>query len=121
MANAVFIQNPRSIYKDSPGVRYHFPRRYLGMVRECVGDWVIFYEGRQGALGYVCVQKLASVTPDPDMADHCFARAELGTQWQFERGLISPSGRLSLPDDEKDHPHPDYIRCHRENIFGAAA
>lgn len=85
MANAVFIQNPRSIYKDRPGVLYHFPRRYLGVVEECVGDWVVFYEGRQGAFGYVSVQKVASVTPDPDLADHFFAWLDRGTQWQFEQ------------------------------------
>lgn len=85
MANAVFIQNPHSIYKDSPGVRYHFPRRYLGMVEECIGDWVIFYEGKQGALGYVSVQKVASVTTDTELADHFFAWLDQGTQWQFEQ------------------------------------
>lgn len=57
MAHAVFIQNPKSIYNDRPGIAYHFPRRYLGMVKETVGDWVIFYEGRKGAFGYTAVQK----------------------------------------------------------------
>ncbi|WP_137702658.1 HNH endonuclease [Marimonas lutisalis] len=85
MANAVFIQNPASIYKDMPGVAYHFPKRYLGFVEECVGDWVVFYEGKASALGYVAVQKLSSVTPDPDLADHFFAWLDQGTLWQFER------------------------------------
>lgn len=85
MANAVFIQNPASIYKDQPGVAYHFPHRYLGTVKACVGDWVVIYEGRKGAFGYVSVLKLASVTVDEQTPDHFFAWYEAGTQWDFEQ------------------------------------
>jgi putative restriction endonuclease len=94
MANAVFIQNPQSIYKDRPGEAYHFPKKYLGMVRECIGDWVIFYEGKSGRFGYVSVQKLRDVTPDPDMEDHYFAWLERGTEWSFETIVprADPSG-----------------------------
>ncbi len=62
--------------------------------------------------------------------------------WMFDRGLISvaddhsilisrnkvprdvvdrlirPEGRLRLPDDPRDHPHPSNLRWHRENVFG---
>jgi len=62
--------------------------------------------------------------------------------WMFDRGLLSvaddgsilvsrnkvpgevvdrlivPSGRLCLPEDPRDHPHPANLRWHRENIFG---
>lgn len=95
MANAVFIQNPTSIYKDRPGVAYHFPSRYLRTVQDCVGDWVVFYEGTKGALGYVSVQKVSAVTPDPDMDGHYFAWLDQGTQWEFERVVPrnDPMGR----------------------------
>lgn len=95
MAKAVFIQNPISIYKDEPGKRYHFPRRYLGMVRETAGDWVIFYEGRQGAFGYVSVQKVLDVVPDPERPDHFFAILDPGSQWDFEHVVdrADPSGQ----------------------------
>jgi putative restriction endonuclease len=94
MANAVFIQNPSSIYKDMPGVAYHFPKRYLGMVEECVDDWIVFYEGKAGQLGYTSVQKLARVTPDPDLADHYFAWFDRGTLWDFEQVVprTAPTG-----------------------------
>ena len=55
MANAVFIQNPSSAYDDQPGVCYHFPKMYLKRVEACIGDWVLFYEGKKGALGYTAV------------------------------------------------------------------
>lgn len=87
MANAVFIQNPTSIYNDEPGVRYHFPKIYLRRVQECVGDWVIFYEGKSGALGYISVQKLRDVQPDPATEDHFYATLERDTLWQFEQAV----------------------------------
>ena len=64
--------------------------------------------------------------------------------WMFDRGLISvaddrehtilvsrnkvprevadrlivPSGQLVLPEDQRNWPHPDNLRWHRENVFG---
>jgi putative restriction endonuclease len=62
--------------------------------------------------------------------------------WMFDRGLLSvaddgsilisrnkvpsevsdrlvvPSGRLVLPKEERDWPHPENLRWHRENVFG---
>lgn len=32
--------------------------------------------------------------------------------------LIRPEGRLILPADPHDHPHPGNLRWHRENVFG---
>ncbi|MDU8927600.1 HNH endonuclease [Alisedimentitalea sp. MJ-SS2] len=95
MANAVFIQNPRSIYKDEPGVRYHFPKMYLSRVQACVGDWVVFYEGKAGVLGYTAVQKVREVIPDPETDGHYFAVLERDTLWQFEQVVPrnNPLGR----------------------------
>lgn len=84
MSHAVFIQNPQSRYKDRPGERYHFPRQYLGMVRETVGDWIVFYEGRLGAFGYVGVQKVLKVIPDPSLPEHFYAVMDPGSLWDFE-------------------------------------
>lgn len=65
--------------------------------------------------------------------------------WMFDRGLISvaddgsilvsrnkvprdvvdrlivPSGRICLPADLRDHPHPANLKWHREHIFGQLA
>ena len=85
MANAVLIQNPSSIYDDEPGVRYHFPKMYLSRLESCVDDWVIFYEGKKGALGYTAVQRVSSITQDERSADHYYAWLDGGTLWQFEQ------------------------------------
>ena len=108
MAKAVLIQNPTSIYKDQPGIRYHFPKMYLNTMRGCIGDWVVFYEGRKGALGYTSVQRVIAVRPDPDMDGHFFADLELGSQWQFEHLVprTDPAGRPyeSMLRDADGHP-----------------
>lgn len=86
MAHAVFIQNPKSIYADEPGLRYHFPKRYLGTVISCVGDWVVFYESRAngGAFGYTAVQRVLSVDEDPNLPDHFYATLEPNSLLDFE-------------------------------------
>lgn len=62
--------------------------------------------------------------------------------WMFDRGLLSvaedltilvsrnkvpfevvdrlilPDGKLRLPQDQRDWPHPENLRWHRENVFG---
>jgi putative restriction endonuclease len=99
MAHAVLIQNPSSIYDDRPGVAYHFPRRYLRMLEACVGDWVIFYEGKGGVLGYTGLQRVASITPDRVRPDHHYAWLDPGSRWDFERIVprADPLGRAWEP------------------------
>lgn len=86
MSKAVFIQNPISIYNDQPGMAYHFPKRYLTIVKETIGDWIVFYESRKnnGAFGYVSVQKVLRVCPDQEKADHFYAILEPASEWSFE-------------------------------------
>ncbi len=84
MAKAVFIQNPESPYDDQPGEAYHFPHRYLGMVKETVGDWVVFYEGRKGAFGYVAIQRVLDVVADLKRPGHYYANMDRGSLWEFE-------------------------------------
>lgn len=44
MTNAVFIHPSDSIYEDIPSGQYQFPKQYLNRVKECVGDWIVYYE-----------------------------------------------------------------------------
>lgn len=96
MSKAVFIQNSISIYDDRPGEAYHFPKRYLRVVQETVGDWVIFYESRKnkGSFGYVSVQRVLDVLPDPNKPDHFFAVLEPSSEWSFEQTVprAAPDG-----------------------------
>lgn len=93
MANAVFIQNRLSNYKDRLGEHYHFPKRYLGVVEETVGDWVVFYESRKdgGAFGYVAVQKVLAVREDRELEGHYYAILVPATELSFEQTV--PRGR----------------------------
>ena len=92
MAKAVFIQNPESIYDDAHGLHYHFPRRYLGMVQETVGDWAIFYEGRKGVSAYTHVQTVRSVRADPLRDSHFYADLDQGSMLDFERPVPRIAG-----------------------------
>lgn len=105
MTKAVLIQNPASIYDDVPGERYHFPRRYLSTLEQCVGDWIVFYEGRKGVLGYVSIQMVRSIRPDPVRDDHYYAEMDQGSHLQFPVRVprLDPMGRpyeamLRTPD-----------------------
>lgn len=95
MAHAVFTQNPSSIYDDLPGQRYNFPSAYVNMVRETVGDWVIFYESKKGAFGYVSVQRVVDVIVDPRRDDWFYAVLDPGTLLQFET-LVARTDRRGL-------------------------
>lgn len=67
MGFGVFIHRSDSVYDDSPAEQYQFPSQYLGRVRACLGDWIIYYEPRKVAAtrGYFAVAKVAEVIPDP--------------------------------------------------------
>lgn len=96
MAHAVLIQNPTSIYDDAHGTHYNFPRQYLGMMREVVGDWVIFYEGKHGAFGYTHVQRVSGIRPDPSTGGRFYADMDAPGMLDFERLVPRrrPDGRM---------------------------
>ena len=82
---AVLRQNETSRYRDEPGIRYHFPNQYLGVLSECVGDWVVIYGRVSGELGYHSVQKVLEIRPDPLDPTHSFAELDRATLLGFER------------------------------------
>lgn len=109
MAFGVFIHRSDSIYDDSPAERYQFPRQYLSRVRNCVGDWVIYYEPRKVAetRGYFAVARVQQVIEDPSTAGMYIAVIEPGTYLEFinpvpfngaegpvERGVLNNAGRI---------------------------
>ena len=83
MSFGVFIHRTDSIYDDTPSERYHFPNQYLGRVRACVGDWIIYYEPAKvlGSRGYFAVAKVQQVIPDPPRM--YFAVIEPGSYLDF--------------------------------------
>lgn len=99
MTKAVLIQNPTSIYADEVGVSYDFPASYLKRMQQTVGDWVILYEGRSGAFGYVGVQKIDRIIPKPGVAGRWLALVEPGSLLEFERHVPrnDPAGRAYEP------------------------
>lgn len=96
MAKAVFIQSSHSSYDDQPGIAYHFPKQqYLSVVDETVGDWVIFYEGRDGGnRGYYAVQRIEGIRDDPSDPKKAYAILDRGSEWSFETNVprLQPDG-----------------------------
>ena len=80
MVNAVLVQGSHSEYDDQPGVSYHFPKRYLKRMEECVGDWVTFFSpvkdtgvSKEARGAYFAVAQIEQIVPDPSIEDHFYA------------------------------------------------
>src|SRR5690242_9354256 len=110
MGFGVFVHRSDSIYDDSPAERYQFPGQYLGRVKACIGDWVIYYEPRKvvGTRGYFAVAKIQQVIPDPKAPGMYLALIEPGSYLDFanpvpfsgddgvvEQGVLNDKGRIS--------------------------
>ena len=88
MAKAVFQASSHSHYLDRPGELYHFPNMYLSRVARTVGDWVVFFEGRQGgSRGYYAVQKVEKIEADPSDPAHSFAILDRASALSFEQNV----------------------------------
>ena len=78
---AVLVSQQNPTYDDLPGVRYHFPRRYLKTVQAAINDSIIYYEPgripgqsrRDGRTSYFGVARLTSVNEDYTRPDHFYA------------------------------------------------
>lgn len=110
MAFGIFIHRTDSIYDDSPAERYQFPSQYLGRVRACLGDWIVYYEPRKvvDTRGYFAIAKVQEVIPDPNASGMYVALIEPGSYLDFpnpipfsdadgvvERGVLNDEGRIS--------------------------
>ncbi len=82
---AVLDTKPESAYDDEIASRYHFPPRYLALVRKCVGDGVVFRRPHAGGedIAYFAVGRVIGVAPDPLIAG--FHYASIGDFLMFDR------------------------------------
>jgi putative restriction endonuclease len=82
---AIFDTKPRSGYDDDVTRHYQFPRRYLNLVKEAVGDWVILRRPRAdgGNLAYFAVARVTALEADPNTPALTFAR--LTNYLEFDR------------------------------------
>lgn len=127
MANGVFIHREDSIYRDTPAIRYHFPKQYLERTRACIGDWILYYEPVKvkQTRGYWAVARVESVVPDPDQPGMYYAMIEPGSFLQFstpvpfviegalvESGLLNEQAKISGRAQAAVRPisTPDFIR-----------
>jgi putative restriction endonuclease len=110
MTFGAFIHRSDSIYDDRPAERYQFPRHYLGRVKACVGDWIVYLEPSKvrDTRGYFAVAKVLEVIADPSTPGMYLAIIEPGSYLEFadpvpfngpdgiiERGVLNEAGRIS--------------------------
>ncbi|MCY4550413.1 MAG: HNH endonuclease [Defluviicoccus sp.] len=85
MANAVLTTKIEPAYDDLPDTRYHFPKQYLGRVRQVVGDLIVYYEpgragasdsNRSGSRSYFAVGRVSGIEPSPMGDGTYYARVE---------------------------------------------
>jgi putative restriction endonuclease len=93
-----------------PAPAYQFPENYLGRVKACVGDWIVYLEPTKVAetRGYFAVAKIQRVEPDAGSPGMHVAIIEPGSYLDFaelvpfrdtdgivETGLLNAAGRMS--------------------------
>lgn len=68
----VLVQKSSSQYDDETGERYHFPKSYLNVMRQAVGDWALFYSpvkdmgvSIEGRGSFFATAQLGEITSDP--------------------------------------------------------
>lgn len=73
---AIFDTKPTSVYDDKLSQHYHFPKRYLTLVKQCIGDWVILRRPRAdgGDLAYFATAQISHVEPDLTISGMSYAR-----------------------------------------------
>src|SRR5688572_28987940 len=107
MAHCVFVHKADSIYDDIPAVRYQFPAPYLARARQCVGDWVVYFEPVKvpRSRGYFAVARVEAVVPDPEAPGRYRALIEPGTYLPF-----SPTVPRTVDGGlvERDCPNPQW-------------
>jgi putative restriction endonuclease len=85
MAKLVLLHKAGSIYDDEPDRVYDFPKSYLKVMREGVGDWAIYYEPvRAGRRGYFAVAKIDRVIEKPGVDGRYLALIAPGTYLPFD-------------------------------------
>jgi putative restriction endonuclease len=108
MAKGVFDARSGSIYDDDIVERYHFPNRYLPIVKQFIGDWIVYRETLRGGgrSGYVAAAHVARIEPDPSLREHSYAYVDgflaFDNAVPMRRGEEYLEGLLeALPDRSK--------------------
>lgn len=72
----VFEISGSSRYDDLIDERYHFPKVYLRLAQQCVGDWILYREtgSGRGRMAYVAVARVVAIDPDPSDSNLFYAR-----------------------------------------------
>lgn len=109
MSKGVFVTRIDPEYDDLPELRYHFPKTYLRKAKDCVGDWILYYQPRRnrGSQSYFATARVTRIEPDPRLPDHYYAIVNDYLEFPdsvpfrdgdtfYESALRNPSGSVNL-------------------------
>lgn len=111
MTKTIFTTKIEPAYDDLPEVRYHFPKMYLSVAEQAIGDWIIYYEPRRstsslsssgGRQAYFATAKVEKIIPDERVEGHFYAimsnYLEFGRAVPFKSGGIYYESKLQRKD-----------------------
>ena len=75
---AVFESRADTAYDDNIASHYHFPKQYLSIAENTVGDWIIYRapKGGGGSGGYFAVARVNDIRPDQNKDNHYYASVD---------------------------------------------
>lgn len=73
---AVFDTRATSICDNEVTQQYHFPKRYVGRIEECVSDWIVLRRTRAAgeSFAYFATARVGRIEPDPQNASMNYAK-----------------------------------------------
>ncbi len=107
---AVFDTKPTSVYDDELSEHYQIPPRYLSVVRQCIGDWVILRRPRAdgGSLAYFATARVQSIEPDQSNPRMSYAR--LSEYLSFDQPVPWTTGGRYAEAGLRNIPRPQVGR-----------
>lgn len=93
----VFEISGNSRYDDLISERYHFPRDYLAIAEDLVGDWVVYRETRaaRGRMAYIAAAFVERIDGDPNDRNSFYARVGQFLEFDHAVPYRNSSGRFA--------------------------
>lgn len=92
---AVLDVKAHSQYDDNLAHYYHFPKRYIKTIEQCVGDWVVLRQPRadHGSKAYIATAKISSIVIDKFAPANYYAFFSDFSRFDMDVAWLDPGGQ----------------------------